>query len=754
MPIISNFPGGSGGSGGGLALAAVSNIQTLTASRKVYVKWTDPEDMVVAEATLATWAGTVLVRKAGSTPTSRRDGTIVLDSKDRNKYQNEYFCDSGLTDGVTYYYKFFPYTTQNAYTDSPDDEFNKTPNAVLVGNVTSMSAEAAGNGKLALKWTDPNPTVVEDGVTLATWGKTVVVIKEGGYATDPDDSSAAFKRVVTTRNQYATNALIATGLTNGTTYYVTFFPVTTDEGINTNVANRITGVPNRLVISEGEPKQKNVPTYNGQAQNPQWDNYDPAKVTISAASQTNAGTYDATATPTNDWCWKAGDYAARTIQWIINRKTGTLTVSSQDITLDKDHKAVSFTIGGEHDGAVSISIDSGSDLFSAELSGNTVTVKALKEDSGSGKITVKCAQGTNYTAPGNVTVNVTVKSTTIYGVKWDGTSATTLTRTDGATGFVNPNPAIGVNGTGSSPFDNLTPWKGMEKVTDAQAGELVKIPKFWYKLTKSGNQLTIQIANGKADGFFVSPAHMDRGDGKGERDEVYIGRYHCVSGYKSATGARPLANITRSAARAGIKALGTGIYQMDFAMRFTIWLLYIVEFANWDSQSCIGYGCGNNSATQNMGYTDSMKYHTGTTAANRTTYGLGTQYRYIEGLWDNVYDWMDGCYYSSAGMSVILNPNNFDDSKNGTVIGTPSHGWIAALDVKETAGAQWFIASDTSGGSGTAYVPDCWDFGASNPCLCCGSGYYQSLGRGLFCVSYSAASNTNASIGCRLQKLP
>ena len=77
MPILSNFPGGSGG-GGGLALAAVSNITTLTSSGKVYIKWTDPDDLVVAESILASWGGTLLVRKAGSMPTSRRDGTVVL----------------------------------------------------------------------------------------------------------------------------------------------------------------------------------------------------------------------------------------------------------------------------------------------------------------------------------------------------------------------------------------------------------------------------------------------------------------------------------------------------------------------------------------------------------------------------------------------------------------------------------------------------------------------------------------------------
>ena len=65
MPILSNFPGGSGSGGGGLALAAVSDIQTLVSSGKVYVKWTDPDDLVVADSTLAAWGGTLLVRKAG-----------------------------------------------------------------------------------------------------------------------------------------------------------------------------------------------------------------------------------------------------------------------------------------------------------------------------------------------------------------------------------------------------------------------------------------------------------------------------------------------------------------------------------------------------------------------------------------------------------------------------------------------------------------------------------------------------------------
>ncbi len=339
----------------------------------------------------------------------------------------------------------------------------------------------------------------------------------------------------------------------------------------------------------------------------------------------------------------------------------------------------------------------------------------------------------------------------IYGVQWDGTSTTALSRTDAAAGFTDPVPAVN-NGTGSSPFDNLQPWAGMVRVTDSEAGELVAIPKFYYKWTKSGNTLKLQIADGPVDGFYVSPAHADRGDGKGERDIVYVGRYHCASGYKSTTGVAQQTNITRSTARTDIHNLGATIWQCDYAMRLTIQMLYLVEFADWNSQTKIGYGCSASGSQVNNGQTDAMQYHTGTTAANQTTYGF-TQYRYIEGLWDNVFDWMDGCYYNSFGMNIVLNPSKFSDSANGTSIGTPPGGWISAFNVVESDGVQWLCPSGNSGSDST-YIPDYWYFIASEPCLRSGGNYSQNLNRGLFYVQSRSTSYTSMSIGCRLQKLP
>lgn len=360
----------------------------------------------------------------------------------------------------------------------------------------------------------------------------------------------------------------------------------------------------------------------------------------------------------------------------------------------------------------------------------------------------------------------------IYGAEWAGTSDPSWTRTDDAANFSDPVPYVGGMTSGyGSPFDNIMPWAGMQIVEDPEAGILVSVPKFWYKLSGGGGSpLKIQIANHYVDGYSVSPMHMDRGDGKGERGIAFIGRYHCDKDYKSTTGVKPKVSITRSAARSGIHALGNNIWQGDFAMRFTIWLLYLVEYADWGSQWVIGAGCGDGTSPMDgvkaMGYTDSMPYHTGTNLSSKRTFGYGTQYRYIEGLWDNCYDWMDGCYYNSNGLNLIKNPASFSDSSGGTLAGLPVSGTPMKMGVSSSGGYPIFYptakggsyeSSTGAGGSITgegSYVPDRWYFLSSYPCLYAG-GYFVGLAYcGLFYVSCDSADFAVGDLGCRLQKLP
>lgn len=527
----------------------------------------------------------------------------------------------------------------------------------------------------------------------------------------------------------------------------------TELGVTKTATQAITVTRTALAV----PTQSGTLTYTGGAQSPEWSGYDAEKMTLGGVtSGTNAGSYNATFTLKNTalYCWPDGTLTAKTVAWSIGKAAGTLSLSPATLRLEPGTLSGTFTIETNSTGAISVENASPSTI-TVTRSGKVVTVASNGQKSGTVNVTVTVAGDDNHTAPAAKSCTVTCAFVSIYGVSWDGTSTTLLSRTDDAAGFTDPVAYMAGISNYGSPFDTKLPWSGMVVSEDSAAGKLVAIPKFWYKLTQSGNGLKIQIADAATDGFSVSPAHMDRGDGKGERDVVYIGRYHCRrSDYKSYGGSSPKNNITRSTARSGIHALGSTVWQSDFLMAFTIWLLYIVEYANWNSQAVIGYGCGNNSGVQNMGYTDSMPYHTGTTASARTTYGATTQYRNIEGLWDNCYDWMDGCYYHVNGMYVIPNPSAFSDSSGGVLVGKPTSGWTSAMSVKTVSGLPpLFIASGASG-TATTYVPDHWDYSAAYPCLNRGGDYGQSLYGGMFGISYSGSSDRSAAVGCRLQKLP
>lgn len=412
--------------------------------------------------TLAAWGGTLLVRKAGSMPSSRRDGTVVLDSKTRNAYQNSYFCDSGLTDGVTYYYKFFPYTTANAYTDSTDDEFSATPTAQVEGigswNVTNMAASSeAGNGKMTIKWTDPAATITSDGVTLATWASTTVVVKAGSYPTGKDDTGAVFTKKVTTRNQYSSNALTVTGLTNGTKYYIAFYPETTDGGINTNTAQRTTGTANKITIST-VPSQSGTLTYSGNAQTPSWSNYDSAKMTLSVTAQINAGTYSASFTPTANYRWSDGTTTAKSVNWTIAKAAGSLSLNKSSVTLNSSTKSTTVTVTRAGDGAITATSNDTS-VATVSVSGNTLTIKSVNDKTGTATITVKVAAGTNHNAPSNKTISVT--ATFVSNVLNDNSWETIKGVSDKGTGAnywaIGDKKTITINGKiGSTTFSSLS----------------------------------------------------------------------------------------------------------------------------------------------------------------------------------------------------------------------------------------------------------------------------------------------------------
>lgn len=81
------------------------------------IKFSDPNNSIYNNIALSTWYSTIIVRKEGSTPTSIKDGDIVLNNTIKDKYKNNYFEGANITTNKTYY-RFYTMSTDKIYNDS------------------------------------------------------------------------------------------------------------------------------------------------------------------------------------------------------------------------------------------------------------------------------------------------------------------------------------------------------------------------------------------------------------------------------------------------------------------------------------------------------------------------------------------------------------------------------------------------------------------------------------------------------------
>lgn len=357
----------------------------------------------------------------------------------------------------------------------------------------------------------------------------------------------------------------------------------------------------------------------------------------------------------------------------------------------------------------------------------------------------------------NIRYHINVFFDGVWGVVWSKSADPTWARTDDAEFFSDPVPYTAGSLIYGSPFDELYPWCEMKIVHHSVVGDTVSIPKFWYKWTETSSTLKLQISNHAEDGFSVSPSHIARYSGDTEKDMIYIGRYHCNNHFTSVTGEEPVTGLTRQAARTNIHSKGEKIFSYDYAAYWTIRMLYLVEYANWNSQLCIGYGCGDNISRTSVGYTDSMPYHTGTTQALRTDFGYGTQYRYIEGLWDNCFDWCDGIYFANEKVYIIDDPRSFSDSTGGVYIcDRPTEdGFPSSYTIPSVEGYSWALFPKTlSPTSPTTYTTDMYYYTSNGAVLYTGGRYEQTNLRGLFYMNVQQPASAGIqTAGCRLQVL-
>lgn len=137
-------------------------------------------------------------------------------------------------------------------------------------------------------------------------------------------------------------------------------------------------------------------TYNGQAQSPTLTGYDADKMVLSGdTSGTNAGSYTAVVTPTEQYKWADGGTEEKDIQWSIAKATPSITFDPTSVSLDTSTTSQAVAVTYTGDGTLSAQSDN-SGVATASLEGTTLTVTGV--ETGNTAIQVSASEGTNYTA--------------------------------------------------------------------------------------------------------------------------------------------------------------------------------------------------------------------------------------------------------------------------------------------------------------------------------------------------------------------
>lgn len=351
----------------------------------------------------------------------------------------------------------------------------------------------------------------------------------------------------------------------------------------------------------------------------------------------------------------------------------------------------------------------------------------------------------------------------VYGVEWDYSQPSpALTRTGDAAGFTDPVPATSLTGTGSSPFDNIMPWAGMRMCNiingqvdywqgDPQFSQtsydtMVYIPEFWYKAEKdeAATRWRWSISPVEKDGYKKHP-----GSGR------YVGRYHTSGNsslVRSVSGPSPLTNVSLKNFRTYSHSKGGNWWTEDIATLSALQMLYLVEFANFNSQVVLGRGNTNTSGSnQRNGLTDSALYHT----LKRD--GGANQYRWIENPYTNIYCWIDGAVTYNKELFIGTDNSLFDGTTSGlsgTGLMIPYGDSASTLGFNEHSEFAFIPTSFVSNTS--TYITDGVYSGATGPDgLYTGSNYNAKGYAGLFyfCAT-SLETSSHADRGARLIYIP
>lgn len=342
------------------------------------------------------------------------------------------------------------------------------------------------------------------------------------------------------------------------------------------------------------------------------------------------------------------------------------------------------------------------------------------------------------------------------GIMWDYSNDSTLLTRLGPesdpNGYVNlvittePIPAIG-NSLGSSPFDDILPWCNMEeyniingkvsyKKGDPEFSRsndtAVFIPEFYYECIndKAGMKRYWYVSNREIPGMQKHPG-----------SKKYISKYKVNSSIISRSGNSFMGGSNIQSASTNCAGKGIGFHLCNIQVWSALQLLYLVEFANWDSQKAIGGGRFNRYAP--TGLTDFMEYHTGRVDNSEWPQVV---YRGIEGLFGNALQLLGNVNVENLGYFVSMDGDKYEKvgsfSGHSNASSTPLDS-ITKLVFNENYKFVFLPEVTISNGDGK-YIPDGIYFSSSGRNGLTTGGYSgQKYNGGLFSyyTSYGETSN-------------
>ena len=776
---ITYLPGEVFDPAGMVVTASYSNGATLTATGWTYSpsgalpEGTSEVEIIYTEAGVTKTAVQAITVERGTISVPTVSGSLTYNGQAQSPTLTGYDADKMALSGDT------SGTNAGSYTAvvTPTEQYKWADGSTEAKNIQWSIAKATTSITF-------DPTSVSLDTSTTSQAVSVTYTGDGTLSAQSDNSGVATASLDGT-------TLTVTGVETGNTA----IQVSASEGTNYTSASASLSVAVQFaIIIPVVPTQSGSLTYKPYTlQTVSWNNYDPDQLTIGGSVKgTNAGTYTATFTPKPGYQWWDGTTETKNATWTIGRAPLVVSFSPRSgpgspLVLGANNKTAVVSVQTNAESTTFFIESQQSKEYistNVDVDSGTITISALKSTNGlaanSTVFYVHISAGSNYTSstPGYY---VRVESlTSVFGVSWDSsqpsTALTRLTKANDPNKLVTvdittePVPAVGT-GSGSSPFDKYMPWMGMEEYnivntsgkvlnkkgesgftrTNISVPVMVKIQKFYYKIERIGSIFRYYVADGPVDGLSLHPGSGDNYLGRYEAGEASSGTIGLI--LASYSGTTPSVSKTRSTFRDYARNMASGFQLRDIAAWCAYDLLYLVEYADFNSQAKIGQGIVNDTAAHKTGETDVMVYHTGRAAG--TDGKTAVQYRGIENPWGNVSEFIDGINILTQVAFICTEPESYADDTNDNYkscgFTTPDSGFIKELGFSSVF--PWALLPDISGGgSSTTYIPDFVYSGLGERVLNVGGHITSEQEAGLFFFHAGVySSGKSDKIGSRLQ---